>query len=47
MTTNLKEMEWQNVNWIQLAQDMDNWRNHMSAEIDRLTPKNAGNFVNS
>jgi len=47
VTTNLKEMEWQDVNWIQLTKDRDNWRNYLSTEIDLLIPKNAGNFVNS
>jgi hypothetical protein len=39
MTTILKEMQWQDVNWIQLALDRDKWRNYTSNETDLLIPK--------
>ena len=43
VTTNLKEMEWQDVNWIQLSQDRDNWRNHMNTETS-FDSKKCGEF---
>ena len=47
VTTNLKEMEWQDVNWIHMAQDRYNQRTHTSTEIDHFIQKNMGNCVNS
>jgi hypothetical protein len=39
------EIGWDGVNWIDLAQDRDQWRAHVNMAINLRVPQNAGKFL--
>ena len=41
----LKETEWQNVDWFHLAEDMEKWLPLVKAVMNIRSPKDAGNFL--
>jgi hypothetical protein len=43
----LREIGWNGVDWIDLAQDRDQWRALVNAVMDFRVPLNAGNFLSS
>jgi hypothetical protein len=43
----LREIEWDGVDWIDLAQDRDQWRALVNTVINHLVPKNARKFLSS
>jgi hypothetical protein len=43
----LKEIGWDDVDWIDLAQDRDQWRALVNTGVNLRVPYNAGNFVSS
>jgi hypothetical protein len=43
----LREIEWGCVDWIDLAQDRDQWRALVNIVMNLRVPKNAGNFWSS
>jgi hypothetical protein len=44
---NLQEVGFGDMEWIELAQFRDKWRTLVSAVMNFLVPKNAGNFLSS
>jgi hypothetical protein len=42
---NLREMGWCGVDWIDLAQDMDQWRALVNTVMNRRVPENVGKFL--
>jgi hypothetical protein len=40
----LREIGWDDMDWIELAQDMDQWRAHVSTVMNLRVPWNAGKF---
>jgi hypothetical protein len=43
----LRETGWESVNWIQLAQDRDQWRAAVNTVMNLRFPYQAGNFLTS
>ena len=43
----LKEFLWGGLDWIDLAQDRDRWRDIVKAVMNFRVPLNAGNFLTS
>jgi hypothetical protein len=43
----LGEIEWNGINWIDLAEDRDQWRAFVSTAINLRLPYNAGKFLSS
>ena len=41
----LQEMEWEDMGWIDLAEDRDRWRALVDALMNLRVPQNAGNFL--
>jgi len=46
LKVNLKEIIWENMNWICLAEDWDKWLALMNRVVNFQVPQNVGNFVN-
>jgi hypothetical protein len=40
----LREIGWDRVDWIDMAQDRDQWRALVNTELNLRVPKNAGKF---
>jgi hypothetical protein len=43
----LREIEWHGMNWIELAQDRDQWRVLVLTVMNLRVPYNAGKFLSS
>jgi len=43
----LQEVEWEGMDWIDLAQDRYRWRAHANAVMKLRVPYNVGNFLTS
>ena len=43
----LQEVEWEGMDWIDMAQDRDRWWAVVSAVMNLRVPQNAGNFLTS
>jgi hypothetical protein len=43
----LREIGWGGVDWIDLAQDRDQWRAILNTVMNLLVPQSAGKFLNS
>jgi hypothetical protein len=43
----LGEIVWDGMDWIDLAQDMDQWRALVNTVMNLRVPQNAGKFLNS
>jgi hypothetical protein len=43
----LKEVRFEGVEWINVAQDKDRWRTLVNAVMNFRVPSNAGNFLTS
>jgi hypothetical protein len=43
----LREIGWDGMDWIDLAQDRDRWRALVNTVINLRVPQNAGNFLSS
>jgi hypothetical protein len=43
----LREIGWDGMDWIDLVQDMDQWRALVNTVINFMFPQNAGNFLSS
>jgi hypothetical protein len=43
----LREIDWDGMDWIDLAQDREQWRALMNTVVDLRFPYNAGNFLSS
>jgi hypothetical protein len=43
----LREIGWDDMDWIDLAQDRDQWRALVNTVMNLRVPKNAANFLNS
>jgi hypothetical protein len=41
----LREMGWDRVNWIDMAQDRDQWRALVNTILNLRVPSNAGGFL--
>jgi hypothetical protein len=41
----LREIEWDGMDWIDLAQDRDQWRALVNTVMNLRVPKNAGKFL--
>jgi len=41
----LREIVWEGVEWIHLAQDRDQWRAVVNTVMNLRVPKKAGNFL--
>jgi hypothetical protein len=41
----LREIGWDGMNWIDLAQSRDQWRALVNMVMNHLVPYNAGNFL--
>jgi hypothetical protein len=44
---NLREIGWDDMDWIDLTQDRDQWRALVNAVMNFRIPQNAGNFLSS
>jgi hypothetical protein len=44
---NLREIGWSGIDWIDLAQDRDQWRDLVYTVMNLQVPTNVGKFVNS
>jgi hypothetical protein len=42
-----REIGWGGIDWIDLAQDRDQWRDLMKEEMDFRVPSNTGKFLSS
>jgi hypothetical protein len=47
MKMNLREIEWDGMDWIDLAQDMDQWRALVNTAMNLRVPSNAGRFLSN
>jgi hypothetical protein len=45
--TDLRKIGWDGMDWIDLAQDMDQWRPLVNAVMIFWVPQNAGKFLSS
>jgi hypothetical protein len=45
--TDLREIEWDGMDWIDLAQDMDQWRALVKTVMNIRIPQDAGIFLSS
>jgi hypothetical protein len=45
--TDLQEVGWGSMDWIDMAQDRDRWRAVVSAVMNLWVPQNAGDFLTS
>jgi hypothetical protein len=43
----LRQIGWGGIDWIDLAQDRDQWRAHVNTVMNLRLPKNAGKFLSS
>jgi hypothetical protein len=43
----LREIEWDSMDWIDLAQDTDKWRALVNTVMNLRVPQNAGKLLNS
>jgi hypothetical protein len=43
----IREVEWGGMDWIYLAQDMDQWRALVNTEMNVRVPSNVGGFLSS
>jgi hypothetical protein len=43
----LREIGWDGMDWIDLAQDRDQWRAHVNTVMNLRVPKNAGKFLSN
>jgi hypothetical protein len=43
----LRETEWDGVDWIDLAQDRDQWRDLVNTVMNLRIPQNVGKFLSS
>jgi hypothetical protein len=43
----LREIGWDGMNWIDLAQDMDQWRDLVNTVMNIRVPQNTGKFLSS
>jgi len=43
----LQAMIWEGMDWIDLAQDRDRWRDVVNAVMNLQVPQNAGNYLTS
>jgi hypothetical protein len=43
----LREIEWDLMDWIDLSQDRDQWRAHVNTVLSLLAPYNFGSFLSS
>jgi hypothetical protein len=43
----LREIEWDGMDWIDLAQDRDQWRTLVNMVMNLRVPQNAGKFLSS
>jgi hypothetical protein len=43
----LREIGWNGMDWIDLAQDRDQWRGLVNTEMNIRVPKNNGKFLNN
>jgi hypothetical protein len=43
----LREIEWNDMDWIDLAQDKDQWRVLVNTVMNLRVPQNAGKFLSS
>jgi hypothetical protein len=41
----LREIRWAGVDWIDMAQDRDQWRAHVNTVLNLRVPQNAGKFL--
>jgi hypothetical protein len=41
----LREIGWDDMDWIDLAEDRDQWRAHMNTVMNLRVPQNAGKFL--
>jgi hypothetical protein len=41
----LREIGWDGVDWIHVAQDRDKWRAHVNTVMNLRVPQNAGKFL--
>jgi len=41
----LREIGWEGLDWICLAQDKDQWQAHVNTVINLQAPQKAGNFL--
>jgi hypothetical protein len=42
---NLREIKWNGVDWINLAQDKDQWRALVNTALNFRVPQNSGKFL--
>jgi hypothetical protein len=43
----LREIGWDGIDWIEMAQNRDQWRALLNTVINLRVPQNAGNFLSS
>jgi hypothetical protein len=45
ISMDLREIGWEDVDWIRLAQNKDQWRAFVNAVLNLWVPQNEGNFL--